>query len=171
MNSDLFKYGLLLLFLPILQLSIFNNINFLGYINPQIYIIFIFVFPIKNEKIILLISSFLLGLFIDFLTNDGGIHAFSLVFISYIRLFVLKIISGKSDLDKEILNIRKLNFPTLITWITILTFIHHFILFLLEQFSFAHFTSLLLKTLLTTLFSVVLIIFGLQLFLNRKPNA
>ncbi len=171
MNSDLFKYGLLLLFLPILQLSIFNNINFLGYINPQIYIIFIFVFPIKNEKIILLISSFLLGLFIDFLTNDGGIHAFSLVFISYIRLFVLRIISGKSDLDKEILNIRKLNFPTLITWITILTFIHHFILFLLEQFSFAHFTSLLLKTLLTTLFSVVLIIFGLQLFLNRKPNA
>ena len=171
MNSDLFKYGLLLLFLPILQLSIFNNINFLGYINPQIYIIFIFVFPIKNKKIILLISSFLLGLFIDFLTNDGGIHAFSLVFISYIRLFVLKIISGKSDLDKEILNIRKLNFPTLITWITILTFIHHFILFLLEQFSFAHFTSLLLKTLLTTLFSVVLIIFGLQLFLNRKPNA
>ncbi len=143
----------------------------MGHINPYFYIIFVFVFPVKNSKTILLISSFLLGLFIDILTNDGGIHTFSLVLISYIRLPFLRIITGKSDLDQAQFNIRDLSLPVLITWITILTLLHHFFLFLLEQFSFAQFGNLLLKTLLSSLFSIVLIIFGLQLFLKRRSNA
>ena len=167
MNNDLFKYGLLLIILPLLQVSIFNNIDLLGYINPYFYITFVFVYPIKKEKISLIITSFLLGLFIDILTNDGGIHAFSIVFIAFIRLFLLRMITRKSFDDAE-LNIRIIPFSSLILWIAILTFIHHFILFLLEQFSFSHFAILLQKTFLTTTFSIILIIFGLQLFLKRK---
>ena len=171
MNSDFFKYGLLLLLLPFLQVSIFNNIDFMGYINPYLYVIFVFVFPLKKDKTSLLISSFLLGLFVDFLTNDGGIHAFSLVFVAYIRLFVLQLITQKSDSDIENLNIRNISYLNLLVWISILTFIHHFILFSLEQFSFKQFNSLLLKTFLTSIFSIVLIIFGLQLFMKKRSNA
>ncbi len=171
MNSNFFKYGLLLLLLPFLQVSIFNNIDFMGYINPYLYVIFVFVFPLKKDKTSLLISSFLLGLFVDFLTNDGGIHAFSLVFVAYIRLFVLQLITQKSDSDIENLNIRNISYLNLLVWISILTFIHHFILFSLEQFSFKQFNSLLLKTFLTSIFSIVLIIFGLQLFMKKRSNA
>ncbi len=171
MNSDTLKYGLLLLLLPILQVGVFNNVHFLGYINPYFYIIFVFIFPFNKDKTTLLIGSFLLGLFIDILTNDGGIHTFSIVFISYIRLIILQIISSKSDSEIEQLNVRNIPFSTLILWISILTFIHHFFIFSLEQFSFTHFDNLLLKTFLTSSFSIVLIIFGLQLFLNKKSNA
>jgi len=171
MNSDLFKYGLLLILLPFLQVSIFNNVNFIGHINPYLYIIFVIVFPLYKDKTLLLISSFLLGLFIDFLTNDGGIHAFSLVFISYIRFYVLQIITNKTDADFESLNIRDISFLSLTLWIIILTVIHHLLLFLLEQFSFEQFGSLLLKTFLTSIFSVVLIVFCLQLFLKKKSHA
>jgi len=171
MNSDFFKYGLLLLLLPFLQVSIFNNIDFMGYINPCLYLIFVFVFPFSKDKTLLLISSFLLGLFVDILTNDGGIHAFSLVFIAYIRLFVFQAITRKTDSDLENFNVRNLSFFNLFLWISILTVIHHFILFSLEQFSFEQFRGLLLKTLLTSIFSIVLIIFGLQLFLKKRSNA
>ncbi len=171
MNSDFFKYSLLLILLPFLQVSIFSNIDFMGYINPYLYVIFVFVFPLNKDKTSLLISSFLLGLFLDFLTNDGGIHAFSLVFVAYIRLFVLQIITQKSDSDIENLNIRKISYLNLLVWISILTFIHHFILFSFEQFSFKQFNSLLLKTFLTSIFSIVLIIFGLQLFMKKRSNA
>lgn len=171
MNSDTFKYGLLLILLPFLQVSIFNNVDFMGYINPYLYVIFVFVFPFKKDKSTLLILSFLIGIFVDFLTNDGGIHAFSLVFISYIRLFVFQMITRKTDSDIDNFNVRNIPFLSLMLWIAVLTFIHHFILFTLEQFSFKQFDQLLLKTCLTTIFSIVLIIFGLQLFLKKKSNA
>ncbi len=143
----------------------------MGYINPYLYLIFVFVFPFSKDKTLLLISSFLLGLFIDFLTNDGGIHAFSLVFIAYIRFFALKVVSRKSDADIEETKISNISFLNLFIWISILTFIHHFILFSLEQFSFDQFSSLMLKTFLTSIFSIVLIIFGLQFFLKKRSNA
>lgn len=171
MNNSLHKYGFLLLLLPLLQVSVFNNVLLLGYINPYVYIIFVFVFPLSKNKTSLLLSSFLLGLFIDMLTNDGGIHAFALVFIAYIRFFFLSILTGKNDSDLEQIKINELSFPILFTWISLLTFIHHFILFYLEQFSFTRFDNLLLKTFLTSLLSIVLIIFGLQLFLKKSSNA
>lgn len=171
MNSDFFKYGLLLLLLPFLQVSIFNNIEFMGYINPFIYVIFVFAFPFTKNKTLLLVSSFLLGLFVDFLTNDGGIHAFSLVFIAYLRLFVLRIVTQKADTDLENINIRDISYLNLFLWIFILTSIHHFLLFSLEQFSFKQMDSLLLKTFLSSIFSIVLIIFGLQLFMKKRSHA
>lgn len=171
MNSNTYKYGLLLILLPFLQVSIFNNVDFMGYINPYLYVIFVIVFPFKKDKSTLLILSFLLGIFVDFLTNDGGIHAFSLVFISYIRLFVFQIITGKTDSDIEELNIRNISFLSLMIWIAVLTFIHHFILFSLEQFSFKQFNQLFIKTFLTSLLSIVLVMFSLQLFLKKNSNA
>jgi len=171
MNNALLKYGYLLLLLPFLQVSIFNNVLLFGYINPYIYIIFIFVFPLAKNKTTVLLTSFLLGIFIDLLTNDGGIHAFAIVFIAYIRLFLLFVLTGKNDSDIEQLKIEELSFPILFIWISLLTLIHHFLIFALEQFSFSKFDNLLLKTSLTSLLSIVLIIFGLQLFLKKKSNA
>jgi len=168
MNSSILKYGSLLILLPLLQIGVFYNIDLLGYINPLVYIIFVFVFPIKKDKTLLLVSSFLLGIFIDFLTNDGGIHAFSLVFIAFIRLFFLRILTGKSENDIEELDIKEIQFSTLFIWIAVLTLLHHLLIFVLEPFSFSHFGNILQKTLLTATFSIVLIIFGIQLFLKRK---
>ena len=171
MNSALLKYGILLILLPLLQVSIFNNVNLLGYINPYFYIIFVFVFPFNKNKSSLLISSFILGLFIDILTNDGGIHAFSIVFIAYFRIVLLQILSNKNDDDIEQINTKDLSFVVLFLWVSILTFLHHFLVFSLEQFSFVEFGRLLLKTFLSSILSIVLIIFGLQLFLKKKSNA
>lgn len=171
MNNVFLKYGALLVILVLLQVSLFNNINLFGYINPYIYVIFIFVYPINRDKTALLLLSFLLGISIDFLTNDGGIHAFSLVFIALLRLSALKLITRKGNFDIEELTLQKITFSNLIIWIVFLTFIHHLLIFILEQFSFNNFESILSKTTLTTIFSVILIIFGLQLFLKRKSNA
>ncbi len=171
MNSTLLKYGILIILLTLLQVSIFNNVDLLGYINPYFYIIFIFVFPFDKNKTALLISSFLLGLFIDILTNDGGIHTFSIVFIAYFRVFLLQILSNKNEDDIEQINTKDLSFVVLFLWISILTFMHHFLIFSLEQFSFVEFSKLLLKTFLSSILSIVLIIFGLQLFLKKKSNA
>ena len=170
MNKDFFKYGILIAFLPLLQEVIFNHIHLFGFINPMIYIVFIFVFPVYKDKTYLLLAAFTLGLLIDMLSNDGGINTFALVFVAYFRLLILRFIKGTSFTDVDSLDISNLG-PTIQTiWILIITFIHHFLVFLFEQFSFSRFGSVLIKTFITTLLTSLLIGFGMQLFMKKKSN-
>ncbi len=105
MNKDILKYGFLILLLPVLQEVLFNHINLFGFVNPMIYVVFVFVFPVYKSKTSILWASFILGVFIDMLTNEGGIHTFSLVFVSYYRLFILRFIKGNSIGDEESIDI------------------------------------------------------------------
>ena len=171
MNKDLFTYGFLILLLPVLQVSVFNNVDLLGYIDPSFYILFIFIFPFYQNKVVLLLSSFVLGLCIDVLTNDGGIHAFSLVLLAYSRGFILEIVTGKSASDISEMKLREFSFSKLIVWVSILTFVHHFIIFSLEQFSFTNFGSLMLKTTVASTFSIIVIIMSLQLVTRKFSDA
>ena len=57
------------------QILIFNNMDFLGYINPYPYILFIILYPVNGNKTGLLIASFFLGLILDMFCNSGGVHA------------------------------------------------------------------------------------------------
>lgn len=171
MNKDILKYGLLLILLPILQVMVFNNFDLFGYIDPYIYLIFIFIFPFKKDKTILLIISFLLGIFIDILTNSGGIHTFSLVFIVFIRAFVLQVITRKSLTELTELRNNNISLPVQFVWISVLVLIHHFILFTLEYFSFQQISTILSKTLLTSVLSILFITILLQLFTTQQKHA
>ena len=61
--------------LVLIQVLVLININFLGYINPYIYILFIILFPIKNNRLLFIFLSFLLGLTVDLFLDSGGVHA------------------------------------------------------------------------------------------------
>lgn len=171
MNNDSIKYLLLIALLPVLQEMVFNNIDLFGFINPMIYVVFIFVFPVLKNKIWLILSAFFLGILIDMLTNDGGIHAFSLLFVAYYRLLVLRFVKGTNFTEVDSLDIRNLDAPVQAVWISIVVFIHHFLVFFLEQFSFHRFGNVLLKSFLTTILTTILISIGLQLFMKKKSNA
>ena len=145
MSKDVIKYLLLIAFLPILQEMIFNHILLFGFVNPMVYILFLFVFPVYKNKTWLLLAAFTLGILIDILTNDGGIHAFALVFVAYYRLLILQFIKGTNFTDQDSLRITDLGLPILSIWVLILAFIHHFLVFILEQFSFHLFGAMLWK--------------------------
>jgi len=151
-----------------MQVLIFNNINLFGYINPYIYIIFIFYYPLKKEKGLFLFLSFLLGLCIDFFSNTGGINAAATLLIAYIRLPLLSSILRKSDFDLQLFNIRSISFGKAISFIALLTLIHHLILFSLDYFSLTDFGSIITKTLITSVFSIFLILLGIILFTKKK---
>lgn len=170
MNKDALKYGLFVLLLPIIQELIFNHINLFGFINPLFYIIFIFIFPVYKDKMWLLIAAFTMGIFLDMTTNDGGIHTFALVFVSYIRLFILRFIKGTHFDEVDSIDIFNLGNSIQFTWIVLLVFIHHFLVFLLEQFSFHLFGQVLVKTILTSILTTLIIIFVLRLFVKKNTN-
>ncbi len=96
MNSTLLYNILRFILLLAAQIVVFNNIDFGGYINPFPYILFIILYPVNGNKSGLLITSFLLGLTMDFFCNSGGVHAASCLILAYIRPSVFKFSFGLS---------------------------------------------------------------------------
>lgn len=77
--------------LVLLQVLLLNNINFLGYINPYLYVLFLVLYPFNTPQTLFLLVAFLLGITIDTFEDSGGINAAACVVIAYIRPVFFKI--------------------------------------------------------------------------------
>ena len=162
-NSDSIKNGIRFALLILLQVLLCNQINFLGYINPFIYPLFILIYPLTGNKALLIFLSFLLGLTIDIFGDSGGIHAAACVFIAWIRPIALKYSFGVSY-EYNTIDIAKANISRQITYIAAMVLFHHLILFSLEIFSVAHILLILKYTLFTSIFSGIMIHGSILLF-------
>ena len=165
-NRDIIINSIRFIGLLLLQVLVLNNVNFFGYINPYIYIIFILTFPFTGNRSLLIFLSFLLGLSIDFFGDSGGVHAAASVFIAYIRPIVLKFAFGISY-EYNAVNLNKVAFNERIIYITVLVILHHFVLFSLEIFNISHILLILKSTLFSSIFSILLITTSLVLFSKK----
>src|SRR5210317_2097644 len=94
MNSVDTKNVLRFIVLILLQALVLDKVNFLGYINPYLYILFIILYPINNNRLFFILISFLLGLTLDMFLDSGGVHAAACVTIAFIRPGILKFAFG-----------------------------------------------------------------------------
>jgi rod shape-determining protein MreD len=151
-----------------LQVLILNHANIFGHINPMVYIAWVFLYPVRKTRGLFLILSFLLGISIDFFSDSGGVNAFAITFIAYFRLPILMAVLRKSDLDYLQFNLKTLSVNKIILFISILTIIHHFIVFSLEYFSFSEFLNIISSTILTSIFTIIISFLGITLFTKKK---
>lgn len=166
MNSTLlvniFRFVLLLA----LQILVFNNMNFGGYVSAFPYILFIILYPVNGNKANLLIASFFLGLIMDLFSNSGGVHATACVLLAYLRPFFFKFSFGLSY-EYQTIKLNDVLTPERFTFILLAVTTHHITLFLLESFQITFFFDVLLRTLLSTLFTILTCIILIYLI---KPN-
>lgn len=168
MNNIFFINTFRFVGLLFLQILIFNNIHLFGYINPYPYLAFVLLFPYKKEQSGLLLLSFLMGLTLDFFTNSGGVHAFSTLFIAYFRMYFVKLILRKSEFDYGTFQLKSVAIDKVLLYFLTLIFIHHFWMFSLEFFDFNSFFEILKRTLLSTIFTLILITFGYYILVSKK---
>jgi len=139
------------------QVLIFNNVNFLGYINPYPYMLFIILYPVNGNKYGLLAASFFLGIIMDMFCNSGGVHAAACIVLAFYRPYIFKFSFGLSY-EYQTVRLNDVLTPERFSFILIAVVIHHFVLFLLEIFKLAFILEILLKTLLSTIFTIILCI-------------
>ncbi|MFO7673339.1 MAG: rod shape-determining protein MreD [Lutibacter sp.] len=151
-----------------LQVFILNHVNIFGHINPMVYIAWVFLYPVRKTRGLFLILSFLLGISIDFFSDSGGVNAFAITFIAYFRLPILMAVLRKSDLDYAQFNLKTLTFNKIILFISILTIIHHFIIFSLEYFNFSELLNIISGTILTSIFTILISFLGITFFTKKK---
>lgn len=168
MNSVIASNSIRFILLLLAQVMICNNINFYGYINPYIYVVFIFLFPIRDNRLVLLLVSFMLGMMVDIFSDSGGVHAAAAVCLAYSRPILLKTSFGMLY-EHHSIKFSHTEIGSLITYVTIGTLIHHVVLFSLEIFNISNILLILQKTLFSSIFTIVLSVLIIILFSrNRK---
>ena len=167
MNKRIY-IGFLFFSLLFLQVFVLNNILFLGYINPYLYVAFVIFYPLKKKNFTFLLASFLLGLSIDWFSDSGGINAFSLLFIAYTRLFFIRVFFKKTEQDYLLFNLKLEPFGKVFNYVITLIVIHHFILFSLANFSLQNFSNVLINTLFSSIFTSILFFLGTYIIRNKK---
>jgi rod shape-determining protein MreD len=166
MNSALFSNIFRFILLLAVQIVIFNNINFMGFVSPFPYILFIILFPVNGNKSALLIASFFLGLTMDMFSNSGGIHTTACILLAYLRPYIFKFSFGLSY-EYQTIKLNDVVTPERFSFILLSVVLHHFALFLLEAFQISFFWETLIRTLLSTLFTIIICITIIYLI---KPN-
>lgn len=152
-----------------LQILVLNNLNLNQYMYPQVYIIALMTLPINVKHWLSYLIAFALGFVVDTFSYTPGLHSFAAVFVMFLRYSYFN-----SFVDKEWLStgIRPEFGNTETVWLLAYTglfaFVFHFVLLVLEEFSFNHFGSTLLKIGYSTLLAILLIL--LLLFTTSRQS-
>ncbi len=152
--------------LILVQVLVLNHINFLGYINPYLYILFILLYPINNNRLLFIFLCFLLGLTMDLFSDSGGVHAAACVLAAYARPIFLKTSFGMMY-DHQTVKVANSELGQRLTYFALLTFVHHLVFFSLEIFNTSQILLILKKTLFSGLFTVILCLLITILFNKR----
>jgi rod shape-determining protein MreD len=140
---------------------VLNNIQFIGYINPYLYLLFILSLPVQTPRWFSLLLAFIIGLTIDAFTNTMGMHAFASVMVAFSRNGIIKLFTAIEEGNNPTPNFHTFGVSAYVKYVVAMVLLHHSTLFLLEAFSFYHFWILLAKIILSSLISILLIL-GLQ---------
>lgn len=162
MFQNIFRFVLLVT----VQVLVLNNVQFLGFINPYIYILFILTLPVQLNRHVTLLLGFLLGIIIDMFSNTPGMHAFATVLISYMRNVTIRLFTSIEEGSNPVPSFYTFGVTSFIKYVFVLVFIHHTTLFLLEAFSLVDFKIIFLKILINTVVTL-LIILGIQSFRKK----
>ena len=159
MITSALRFLLIFILLILLQVLLFNNIEFSGYVNPYVYIMFILLLPVEIPSWLLLLLSFATGLTIDFFSGSAGMHTSATVLVGFIRPSVLRIISPRDGYESGSgPSMIAYGFRWFLTYSLLIVIVHHTTLFYLEVFRLADFFRTMFRVILSTIFSITFIL-------------
>jgi len=158
MINSILRYCLMFILLVLAQVLLFNNIQFSGYVNPYIYIMFILLLPAEIPSALILILSFVIGIVIDFYSGSMGMHAFASTFAGFARSLVLRSISPRDGYNKGAqLSMLNYGFRWFLVYAAIIVLVHHTALFFIEAFRITDFFRTFFRIILSSVFSLLFI--------------
>jgi hypothetical protein len=140
-------------------------------ISVIFYYLFILWLPFTVGRAGLILLSFITGLLMDSFTRTPGMHAAACVMIGYFRPFIISFLIPNKDLNFNYRepSVTSLGLVPYITYVSILTILHHLCLFMVQAFQFGNIGHMLLKTLGSSFISLMLISL-IEIIFTRKQK-
>ncbi|MCK3686274.1 rod shape-determining protein MreD [Maribellus sp. YY47] len=140
------------------QVLFLNQIQFSGYINPFIYVLFIMLLPVNIPKYALMLLAFAMGISVDVFSNSLGVHSAASVFIAYLRPGIIRVITNREEDMNEYPGLAQTGWRWFLGYAILMVLLHHLALFYLEVFTFANFLNTLYRVILSSVFSFFVIV-------------
>lgn len=125
------------------------------------YILFIILLPYETNKFFVLLLAFFLGFSVDIFNSTPGIHASATVLAAFVRPFILKVYSPREGYDpNKIPGIKNNGLSWFLKYAFSIILIHHLFLLFVDAYGFSNFFHTIIKTLLSSVFSLIFVIIG-----------
>lgn len=144
--------------LLLVQVLVLNHIHLYQLAIPLPYIFFVITFQQNTPRWLMLTSSFLLGLLLDIFTNTPGLAAGSLTLMAMLQPYLLDRMVPRDAADSLPISSATLGFGKFFIFSAIMTSIFCLIFFALEAFSFFDWQQWLLRTLCSSVLTLLLIV-------------
>lgn len=133
----------------------------------MVYVLFLFWYPIKENRTVFIIISFLLGFIIDIFSDTLAINAAATTTIAYLRPTIMRFVFGV-NYEFQTFKVNQSTRVQQFTFLGLLIIIHHLTFFILEIFSLSNSLLILQKTITTSIASIILTILLTSLFCSKK---
>jgi rod shape-determining protein MreD len=159
MINKTIRLSLMFVLLLLLQVLVLNNIQFSGYINPYIYLLFILLLPFEIPDWLLLTICFLTGFIVDLFSLSPGMHTFATVLAGFARPYVLRLVAPRDGYEPGSgPSMVTYGFRWFITYSLFIVLIHHTALFYIEVFRFQDFFRTMFRVIISSFFSLTFIL-------------
>jgi len=152
------KYPVMFVTVVLIQVLLLNQIQFSGFVNPYLYLLFILLLPVSMARYQVLLLSFLLGLTIDVFSNTPGIHASATVFAGFLRSPVIGRLSGRESEINDYPGLKQNGMRWFILYTAVMVILHHFFLFYVEVFTLSRFFATFFRSLASSVFTIFMIV-------------
>lgn len=171
MNKVLIYNFLRFVALLFVQVVLLKNISIYNLNIPLPYILFIFLLPFKTPNWLLFFLAFAMGLSVDIFSDTLGLNATACTIMAFFRIFYLSITVQHDPLETEITpNLSTMRFRWFFFYTLFLTLLHHFFLFFFEVFNVSEIANILIRVLISTSLTLLLIFTTELLFYNKKTR-
>lgn len=152
-----------------LQVFLLKNIGYYNLSTPFLYILFILLLPFGIPNGLLFFLAFMTGLTVDVFYDTLGLNAAACTILAFVRIVFIRLTVQRDGFDNEPEpSLGIMGFRWFIFYAIILTFFHHFVLFTFETFRFSEFGYTLLRVILSSLFTVFLMLITEFIFFRKK---
>ncbi|WP_350286236.1 rod shape-determining protein MreD [uncultured Croceitalea sp.] len=145
------------------QVLIFNHLNFFGFINPLVYVLFFYWYPIRENRAVFILVSFLFGICVDIFSDTLALHTVASITLAYGRPIIMRFCFG-ANFDFQGFTFKNSTRIQRVTFLALLILTQQIVFFSLEMLSFAHILLILKKILFTTIATFIISLLLSSLF-------
>ena len=149
-----------------LQLLVFNQIKFFGFITPFIYLIIFIHYRTTYDKTVLLLLGFLIGFIIDLSMQTYGCHTFSTITICYLRRRIEKSSFGVNA-NLPLAMIKETPLSSRVSFFLSLIAIHSFLYYSFIFFNISLLSTIFLYAFINSITTFIIVWIISRLISNR----
>jgi hypothetical protein len=157
------------LILILLQVFVFNYVQWFGFLNPFVYLLFIILLPSGISKTFQYIIAFITGFIVDSFLRTYGVQSFACVLTIYLRPYIILILNGLKPLDAGVRPVPGVKpFNWILVYTLILVFVHQITVTALETFQWVQWWRIIWTSVVNTIFTSFIILCIEYIFYSDK---